>query len=186
MTPGHLVTTDPSTAPQPPPAEMCHHPRDQCDQETSGRVSRVTCHVAGTLSPHCHRGPGARCDYITSGESHGESHSSHHSHASHGSHSCCWSHYSHTLSHWWSHSPAGYMTLARSCGVAGRGKTELQCRVAGLGAAAVYTPARTLGRGAARQLEPGSSNNHFITSDYPQPAPTPSPVTSSPQPPLAP
>ena len=71
------------------------------------------------------------------------------------------------------------MTVARSCGVAGRGKTELQCRVAGLGAAAVYTPARTLGRGAARQLEPGSSNNHFITSDYPQPAPTPSPAHPS-------
>ena len=179
MTPRHLVTTDPSTAPQ-PPAEMCHHPRDQCDQVTSGRVSRVTCHVAGTLSPHCHQGPGARCDYITSGESRGESHSPHHSHASHGSHSCCWSHYSHTLSHWWSHSPAGYITVARSCGVAGRGKTELQCRVAGLGAAAVYTPARTLGRGAARQLEPGSSNNHFITSDYPQPAPTPSPSPAHP------
>ena len=69
--------------------------------------------------------------------------------------------------------------MARSCGVAGRGKTELQCRVAGLGAAAVYTPARTLGRGAARQLEPGSSNNHFITSDYPQPAHTPSPAHPS-------
>ena len=47
MTPGHLVTTDSSTAPQ-PPAEMCHHPRDQCDQETSGRVSRVT------WREHCH------------------------------------------------------------------------------------------------------------------------------------
>ena len=137
VTPRHLVTTDPSTAPQPPPAERCHHPRDQCDQETSGRVSRVTCHVAGTLSPHCHRGPGARCDYITSGESHGESHSSHHSHASHGSHSCCWSHYSHTLSHY-SHThllatsrwpgPAGSRVAARlSSSVGWRGWALLQC-----------------------------------------------------------
>ena len=99
MTPRHLVSIYPSTAPQPPPAERCVITL-VCDQVTSGRVSRVTCHVAGTLSPHCHRGPGARCDYITSGESHVESHSSHHSHASHGSHSCCWSHYSHTLSHY--------------------------------------------------------------------------------------
>ena len=98
VTPGHLVTTDPSTAPQPPPAEMCHHPRDQCDQVTSGRVSRVTCHVAGTLSPHCHRGPGARCDYIT-GMSHAVSHTPHITVTRHTGHTAAAGHTIVTLCH---------------------------------------------------------------------------------------
>ena len=183
MTPGHLVTTDPSTAPQPPPAERCHHPRDQ-QTSASGRVSRVTCHVAGTLSPHCHRGPGARCDYITSGESHVESHS-HITVTRHTGHTAAAGHTIVTLCHTGGHThllatsrwpgPAGSRVAARlSSSVGWRGWALLQC---------THQPAHWA---VARQLEPGSSNNHFITSDYPQPAHHPLTLTSSPQPPLAP
>ena len=98
MTPGHLVTIYPSTAPQPPPAERRLHPRDQCDQVTSGRVSRVTCHVAGTLSPHCHRGPGARCDYITD-MSHAVSHTLHITVTRHTGHTAAAGHTIVTLCH---------------------------------------------------------------------------------------
>ena len=48
MTPGHLVTIYPSTAPQPPPAEMCHHPRVTRRPVAGCHVSRVT------WREHCH------------------------------------------------------------------------------------------------------------------------------------
>ena len=137
MTPRHLVTSYPRTASPPPPADR----RGVITLVTSVTRRPVAgCHVSRvTWREHCHQTvtgdqvPGVTTD----GESRGESHS-HITVTRHTGHTAA----GHTLSRsvtrlvpltCWLHA------AARSCGVAGRGKTE-QLRGAAQ-AAAVYTPA---------------------------------------------
>ena len=117
MTPRHLVTSYPRTASPPPPAErrgvitlvtsVTRRPVAGC------HVSRVTCHVAGTLSPDCHRDqvPG-----VTTDVSHAVSHTlTSQSRVTRVTQlllvTLC-----HALSRGWSHSPAGYMPLPGPAG----------------------------------------------------------------------
>ena len=123
MTPRHLVTIYPRTASPPPPAER----RGVITLETSVTRRPVAgCHVSRvTWREHCHHTvtgdqvPGVTTD----GESRGESHS-HITVTRHTGHTAA---AGHTLSRsvtlvvpltCWLHA------AARSCGVAGRGKTE--------------------------------------------------------------
>ena len=174
MTPRHLVTSYPRTASPPPPAER----RGVITLETSVTRRPVAgCHVSRvTWREHCHHTvTGDQVPGVTTDVSHAVSHTltsqSRVTRVTQLLVTLC-----HALSRGWSHSPAGYMPLPGPAG--SRVAARLSSCGRGAGCCSVHT-SRTLGRGAARQLGPAlpvrGSNNHFITSDYPQPAPTPSP-----------